>query len=449
MESHLPPQNIEMEEAILGAMLLSERAREDAARVGLKAKDFAKPIHPKIFEAIRAADEAGAVDEQCVAAILLDRGQLVDIGGTVHLFTLTQRVPAIANAKAYADEVIEQSRRRWLVNVGHDIARMGYQQATEEDVSQLINRAGELVAGLDDSTPADFTDLDTLLSPMYEALSERYNSGEPPGIPTGFDAFDTITGGLHRKELTVLAARPGMGKSAWATNVAQHMTVEQGRHVAFITLEMGEGEVASRVVSSASEVPGSRLRQTRPEAEDFPKVLDAMNRIRRQAPGRFHIDASGSATPFSIRTKCRRLNRRLGRDGARLDLVVVDYMQLVDADGGRRENRNQEVSYISRQMKRLAMELEVPVLALSQLNRGLEMRPDKRPMLGDLRDSGSIEQDANSVVFLYRDGYYNPDTLHPNHCEMNVAKNRNGKTGRAVVEWQPRFTRFTNRRVAA
>jgi replicative DNA helicase len=438
------PQNLEMEEAVLGAILQSPKAFEAVEQTGLKESDFYRESHQTIYRAVLSvAERDGKVDELTVSTELERQGHLQRAGGTVGLYTLTQRVPAIANAQAYANEVIEQARRRFLVNVGHQITKLGYEPGSGQ-ARDLINRAAELVAGIEADTEADeWVTLDELLQPIYDQASERYRDGISPGLQTGFTIFDERVGGLHPTELTIVAARPGMGKSAFVTNIAEYVAVELGKDVAIETLEMSAPELASRILSSQARVSGKRVRQTVPRAEDFTPMFEAMQRLRERAPGRIHIGASGSATPFGLRMKCRRLAKRLKRQGRELSLVVVDYLQLVDADG-RHDNRTAEVTQISRQLKRLAMELNVPVVAVAQLNRGVELRADKRPLLSDLRESGSLEQDANVVVLLYRDDYYNKQSMEPNVCEVNIAKNRNGSTGVLTLGWEPQFTRFTN-----
>lgn len=448
--SHLPPQNLDMEEAILGAMLMSQGAIESAVDLGLREADFYRPSNRAIYRAIMSLADRDAVDELTVAGALERDGKLAEVGGKVALYTLTQRVPAVANARAYAQEVIDQSTLRQLVEAGHTIARMGYEH--QDEPSTLVDNAQAMVSELQhDRHASDFVDATTLYKTIYDELYERaLSGGVAKGLITGFTDFDKMTGGLQKSNLVIVAARPAMGKTSWALNVAEHVILREKKPVALFSLEMKADDLATRIMCSVAKVDQKRIRIGVPHEQDWPHLVDAMGKLS-QAQDLLFIDDTGSLTPFELRTKCRRLHARLmreqrdrGEDQIGLGLIVIDYLQLMDP-GKRVESDQSSISYISRQLKSLALELGVPIMAISQLSRAVEARADKKPMLADLRGSGSIEQDADIVLFLHRPEYYEPEKEElKGKAELIVAKHRNGEVGLVTMGFLARYTKFVN-----
>ncbi len=440
---HLPPQNIEAEEAILGAMMMSSRAVESAFDVGLKTTDFYKPQHQEIFDVIVDLSNKGQVDEHLVANELQRRGHLDDIGGRVALMGLAERVPAIANARAYAREVIDQATLRGLVEVGHEISTLGYEHSDEPTL--LVDQAGVIVNELAQKRElSDFVQLPDLLGPIFDQLTERAEAGgAPSGLQSHFVDLDKVTGGFQKSNLVILAARPAMGKTAFALNLAEQVAMRDRKAVAIFSLEMDQDDLAMRIMSSVAKVDSKKLRHGVPGDEDWPHLVDAVGRMS-SAMDLIFIDQSAMLTPMQLRTKSRRLHNRLKGSGG-LGLIIIDYLQLMETGLRRSENRQVDIAFISRQLKSLARELQVPIIALSQLSRAVESRPDKRPMLSDLRESGAIEQDADLVMFLYRPEYYGDDREEfKGKAELIIAKNRHGETNSVWLGFQPMYTRFVN-----
>lgn len=438
------PQNLEMEQAIIGSMMISPRGLSAAREAQLTPDDFLMESHAEIFRAITALDERGNVDEKLVCGELTNRGTLKKVGGSVKVLELTATVPATANSRAYAEEVKRQSRLRWLVRTGEQIAKLGYEPGGS-DTENLINQANELVAGVSETAGVgEFVTADEVIRDLYDVWWERYETQIiRTGLATGFWNLDDKLGGFQPDSLNILAARPGMGKTSLATTILANTAFESGTHSAVFSLEMSAQDVVSRMTSGLARVPAKRLKTGRPEKSDFALLENVKRRIATEAPQRIHIDQSPSVTPFQVRDRCRRLNRKLARRKQKLGLVVVDYLQLADP-GRQSQNRNVDVGVISRELKKLAMELGAPVLALSQLSRAVETRDDKRPVLSDLRDSGSIEQDADTVMFIYRPEAYGevpPELV--GIAEVIIAKNRHGEKGTALLNWLDRYTTFT------
>jgi replicative DNA helicase len=444
--NHTTPQSLEAEEAVLGAMLISGVAVEVAEQLGMRPDHFYRQSHQTIFTAIREIAARGVkVDELVLVNDLKHRRCLTEVGGHAAILSLVERVPAVANVRAYAQEVLDQATLRRLVETGHAIATLGYEHPA--DPSELVSQAAEMAADLDAPSGAqvEWVDMDDLLAPLYDTWTERAkNGGGFVGTSTGFVDVDRRIGGLKGGNLVVVAGRPGMGKSSWAMNVAEHIAIVEGQHVAVYNFEMDPEDLASRMMSSLAKVDGKRLTNTAPLDDDWQPLSDAMTRVRERAPGRLKFSPAASLTPVQIRSRTRRLKRKLERKAMNLGLVVIDYIGLMDA-GKRLESREKEIAYISREMKAMARELDVPVLLLSQLNRGVESRPNKRPMLSDLRESGAVEQDADVVILLYREDYYageqTPDNLR-GIAEAIVAKNRNGEPGTVFLAWLDKYTRF-------
>jgi replicative DNA helicase len=446
--SHLPPQSLEAEEAILGAMMLSERAIEVAIDLKLRERDFYRPSHRAIFRVIMQLTDRDAVDELTVINELKHQNLLSDVGGAAAVMTLAERVPAVANARAYAEEVINQATLRGLVETGHEIARLGYEHP--EEPAKLVDMAGGLVGDLThDRSGGDFVDASELLGPIYDELTERAEKGEvATGLMTGFHDFDQRTGGLRPGNLVIVAGRPGMGKTSWAMNVAENVATDPSGEggVAIFSLEMTPSDLMTRMMCSVAKVNQQRIRNGIPEEHEWAHLVDAVLKLTK--PDRLFISESRELTPMNLRAQCRRLARQL-KDKGGLKLIVIDYIGLMD--GGRRgddgSNRTAEITYISRQLKSLALELEVPIIALSQLNRGVENRQPPKPNLSDLRDSGAIEQDADMVLFLYRPDYYMKDETPvewQGKAELIVAKHRNGQPGSAILGFLGPYTKFVN-----
>jgi replicative DNA helicase len=446
--AHLPPQSLEAEEAILGAMLLSQSAVEIAMDLRLRERDFYRPSHRTIFRIILELAERDAVDELTVINELKHQNVLGEVGGAAAVMTLAERVPAVSNARAYAQEVIDQATLRGLVETGHEIARLGYEHPEPPD--RLIDMAGGIVGDLSHSrSGGDFIDASELLGPIYDELTERAESGEvATGLMTGFHDFDARTGGLRPGNLVIVAGRPGMGKTSWAMNVAENIVIDPDSEggVAIFSLEMTPQDLMTRMMCSVAKVNQQRIRNGIPEEHDWPHLVDAVGKLMHR--DRLFISEARELTPMTLRAQCRRLARQL-KDKGGLQLIVIDYIGLMD--GGRRgddgSNRTNEITYISRQLKSLALELELPIIALSQLNRSVENRQPPRPNLSDLRDSGAIEQDADMVLFLYRPDYYMKDETPvewQGKAELIVAKHRNGQPGSAILGFLGPYTKFVS-----
>ncbi len=446
--SHLPPQSLEAEEALLGAMMMSAMAIETAIDLRVRERDFYRPGHRTIFRIIMQLADRDAVDELTVINELKHQNVLGEVGGAAAVMTLAERVPAVANARAYAEEVISQATLRSLVETGHEIARLGYEHPDAPE--KLVDMAGGLVGDLSHSrSGGDFLDASELLGPIYDELAERAEKGEvATGLMTGFHDFDQRTGGLRPGNLVIVAGRPGMGKTSWAMNVAENIVIDpaQDGGVAIFSLEMTPNDLMTRMMCSVAKVNQQRIRNGIPEEHDWPHLVDAVGKLMK--PGRLFISESRELTPMTLRAQCRRLARQL-KDSGGLKLIVIDYIGLMD--GGRRgddgSNRTNEITYISRQLKSLALELELPIIALSQLNRSVENRQPPRPNLSDLRDSGAIEQDADMVLFLYRPDYYMKDETPvewQGKAELIVAKHRNGQPGSAILGFLGPYTKFVS-----
>lgn len=440
--SHLTPQNLEAEEAVLGAMIMNTRAVETVDDVGLRTNDFYRPSHRILFDVIRELASRETVDELTVVNELRRNGQLEQVGGPVAVVSLAERVPSVANVRAYAEEVLAQSTLRGLVETGHEIARLGYEHP--DDPSSLVDQAGVLISDLaQQRETADFVDAAELLGPLYDELTERAEKGgSTKGLPTGFTDFDRLVGGFQPGNLVIVAARPAMGKTSWVLNVAEHVALRENKAAAIFSLEMSADDLVTRMMCSVAKVDQKRIRQDVPHDSDWPLLVDAVGKLM-QARGRLRIDQSSTLTPMELRTKVRRLHNQLKGEGG-LGCVIIDYLQLMEA-GKRLDSRQVEVSYISRQLKALALELQIPVIALSQLSRNSEMRNDKRPMLSDLRESGAIEQDADIVLFLHRPEYYDRDNPEvQGKAEVIVAKHRNGEVGSVWLGFLAKYTKFVN-----
>ena len=441
-----PPHSIESEQGVLGAVLLSDRAMYAyVVESQLKPDDFYRERHRVVFGAmVELYGESEPIDVLTVTEHLRARAQLESAGGQAGIDELTAAVPAVGNLKRYGEIVKEMSLLRRLLQATYEIqASVHGRESLPKEIVEQAERAMLEVAH-DDSTKS-FANAGTIIEHEIEIWHKLSEEGIAlTGTPSGFTDLDTITGGFQPGNLVVLAARPSMGKSALVTNIAENVALhpERPMPVALFSLEMSEGELAQRFVASQASIEGDDLRKGRLKDErKWKKVLEAASRYDA-AP--LFVDDSSDIGVLEIRAKARRLHQQMLADYGGLGLIIVDYLQLMRPDG-RTDNRVEQVGQMSRGLKILARELEVPVIALSQLSRGVESRTDKRPMLSDLRESGAIEQDADLCVFIYRDEYYFPDTTEtPGEGELIIAKHRNGSLGTVHLVFQGKYTRFRN-----
>ena len=434
--TRVPPHNSDAEASLLGAMLLSRDAIGPAVET-LRGDQFYVPAHGYIFDAIASLYGAGEpADPVTVAEELSRSGLLEQIGGPQRLLELQTGTPASSNAARYARIVEEHALLRRLIGVAGDIVELGYSHP--EDVVKTVDEAEAMMFQIAERRVVDSTKpIRELLDANLDRLEELYEQGNAiTGLPTGYVDFDDLLSGLQPSNLVIVGARPSMGKTAFGLGMAASAALEAQRPVLFFSLEMGHLELTQRLLCSDARVDSQRMRNGNLSEDDWPKITRAVGKLG-EAP--IWIDDNPNLTVMEIRAKARRLKSRLGD----LGLIVVDYLQLMSGRGNA-ENRQVEVSEMSRGLKILARELETPIVALSQLSRGLESRTDKRPMLADLRESGSIEQDADVVAFIYRDEVYNPESPDIGSAEIIVAKHRNGPTGTVRLAWLSNYTRFAN-----
>jgi replicative DNA helicase len=432
----VPPQNLEAEESVLGAMMLPGGAIGTVSEI-LDAGDFYRESHAKIYRAALALYAKGEpVDAITLVDELEGRSELEDVGGRARVHELAALVPASANASHYARIVSEMATLRGLIRVGSEIARLGWDRPGE--TTDLVDRAEQSVFELaQDRVSSEFTHIEELLKESFERITQLYEEGaDVTGVSSGFKDLDRLTSGFQPGNLIIVAARPSMGKSALGLCIAANLAVRHEVPVALFTLEMSKSEVTQRLMCSEAKVESQRLRNGKLAADDWPRLTAACDKLAK-AP--IYVDDTGSITMMEIRSKARRLKSR----EPKLGLVVVDYMQLMTS-GSNAENRVQEVSQISRSLKVLARDLDVPIIALSQLSRAVEQRHDKRPILSDLRESGSIEQDADLVAFIYRDEYYNDESDQQGIAEVILAKHRNGPTDSIKLSFLRRYAKFTD-----
>jgi len=432
----VPPQNLDAEESVLGAMMLAPGAVGAVSEI-LDASDFYRESHAKIFRAALALYAKGEpVDAITVVDELDERGELEAAGGRTRIHELAALVPATANAGHYARIVRETATLRGLIRVGSEIAQLGWDRPGETD--DLVDRAEQLLFDLSQSrVSGEFAHIESLLKESFERITALYESGaELTGTPSGFRDIDRLTSGFQPGNLIIIAARPSMGKSALALCMAANVALKHEVPVALFTLEMSKTEVTQRLMCSEAKVESQRLRTGRLEPSDWPRLTSACDKLAK-AP--IYVDDTGSVTMMEVRSKTRRLKSR----HPELGLVIVDYLQLMTS-GTNPENRVQEVSQISRQLKVLARDLDVPIVALSQLSRAVEQRGDKRPILSDLRESGSIEQDSDIVMFIYRDDYYDDESDQQGLAEVHIAKHRNGPTDSVKLSFLRRYAKFAD-----
>ena len=436
---NVPPQNQEAEVSVLGAILLSEQALDGLLiDVKLKPEDFYRERHRQIFRAmirLKEKAEPEPVDALTVCDELTRSGELEEAGGTAYVHSLPTLVPAAANARHYGRIVKEHAMLRRLLDTTRGIQEDVYGFAGEPH--ELLERAeASLYKIAHDDRSGDVRTIEAVLHDELAKLEKVSREGVAvTGTPSGFKDIDELTGGFQPGNLIVLAARPAMGKSALVTNIAQNAAVDHGHAVAMFSLEMSETELAQRFIAAEAKLNGDDLRKGRVRPDRWPKVLKATEKL---AAAPLFIDDSSDLGVMELRAKARRLHARQD-----LGLVIVDYLQLMRPEPGA-DSRVEQVGQISRGLKLLARELNIPVIAVSQLSRAVESRPDKRPLLSDLRESGNIEQDSDLVMFIYRDEYYNDSTDEPGVAEVKVAKHRNGPVGTVKLTFLERYPKFAN-----
>lgn len=433
----VPPHSVEAEQSVLGGLLLDELAWDRVADI-LRKEDFYRHDHQLIFDAIGQLVEQNRPPDIVTAGEILERqGFLEEAGGTAYLANLANTTPTSANIAHYARAVRERSVLRSLIQAAGEISEDAFHPG-EHSVSEILDQAEQRIFRIADQSNQNrggFAPIRELLREGVERLDELFQRDDPiTGLPTGFSDLDDKTSGLQDSDLIVIAGRPSMGKTSFVLNMAETVCLQQGAPVAVFSLEMPREQLTMRLLASRARIDAHKMRNGNLHNDDWPKLTKAVGELS-EAP--LYIDDTPSLGPIEMRSRCRRLKREQG-----LGLVVVDYLQLMHGAGDS-ENRATEISEISRSLKALSRELDVPVLALSQLNRSLEQRQDKRPMMSDLRESGAIEQDADVIMFIYRDEVYHPDNPETQGvAELIIAKQRNGPTGKVRLTFLDQYTRF-------
>ena len=431
----MPPRDLAAEQAVLGGMMLSKDAIADVIEV-LKGQDFYKPVHETIFGAIIDLYARGEpADPITVADELTARGELARVGGAGYLHALVNQVPTAANAEYYAEIVAKYAVLRRLVTAGTRITEMGF--AAEGDVDEIVDAAGaEFNAAVQVREDDDAAPIGDDWAEMVDELEALERDGRAMGVPTGFIDLDELLYGLHPGQMIIVAGRPSLGKSTLAVDMARACAIKHGRPAAFFSLEMSRRELQHRIMSAEAGIALHHIRGGNMGSAGWEKFAAAQERVR-EAP--LTIDATPGQTVMQIKAKCRRLQQRSG-----LDLVVIDYLQLLTSGLRRPENRQVEVSEMSRSIKLMAKELGVPVVVLAQLNRNPEARADRKPMLGDLRESGSLEQDSDVVILLHREDFYDKESPRAGEADLIIAKHRNGPTTTVTVAAQLHYSRFVD-----
>ncbi|OZM56587.1 replicative DNA helicase [Lottiidibacillus patelloidae] len=431
-----PPHNIEAEQAVIGAIFLDPQAITTASEL-LSPNDFYRAAHQKIYEVIITLSERSEpIDLVTVTSELQDRKLLEEVGGVSYLSDLANSVPTAANIEYYSQIVEEKSLLRHLIRTATEITKNGY--TTEDGVDAILNEAERSILEVSRrKRTGTFKVIKDVLVEAYDNIELLNNrEGEITGIPTGFNHLDRMTAGFQRNDLIIVAARPSVGKTAFALNISQNVATKAGENVAIFSLEMGAEQLVMRMLCAEGNIDAQRLRTGKLQPEDWQKLTMAMGSLSNAG---IYIDDTPGIRINELIAKCRRLKQEHG-----LGMVLIDYLQLIVGSGKTGENRQQEVSEISRSLKALARELQVPVIALSQLSRGVEQRQDKRPMMSDIRESGSIEQDADIVAFLYRDDYYDKESENKNIIEIIIAKQRNGPVGTCELAFVKEYNKFVN-----
>lgn len=430
----IPPQNVDAEMSLLGAVLIDEETLADISE-HVTPKDFYDKRHGIIYDGMmRLYEKHKPVDLLTLTDELKRKKQLEEVGGSAYLTELTNYVPTAAHAETYAEMVSQKAVRRRLIKASGDIAEMGYDE--EHSTQELLEQAeAELFSVSDQSLKQDLISLESILTESFDRMEELHrNKGALRGVRTGYRDLDNMTAGLQRSDLIILAARPAMGKTTLVTNLAYNVATIAKQPVLFFSLEMSKEQLVDRMLADASGVDAWNIRTGNLSDEDFSKLSEAMGEMA-EAP--IYIDDTPGVSVLEMRTKARRAAHEQP-----LGLIIVDYLQLMQGSGRSDGNRVQEVSEISRGLKLLARELNVPVIALSQLSRSVESRSPQIPQLADLRESGSIEQDADIVMFIYREAYYNPETERENITDLIIAKHRNGPVGKVELYFHPERLRF-------
>ena len=439
----LPPHSVEAEQSVLGGLLIESGALDRIADL-ITDDDFYRHEHRLIYrQIVRLSELAKPVDVITVAEALEIAGELDKVGGLSYLGSLAQNVPSAANVRRYGEIVRERSIMRKLVAVGTDIASSAY-NPTGRDAAQLLDEAeGKVfeIAEAGSRGKQGFITMPPLLTQVVERIETLYgrdDQNDVTGIATGFTDLDRMTSGLQPGDLVIVAGRPSMGKTAFSINIAENVALDSKLPVAIFSMEMGASQLAMRMLGSVGKLNQHDLRTGRLQDDDWGRLTHALGKLN-DAP--IHIDESAALTALEVRARARRLHRQ----NSGLGLIVVDYIQLMSSNMGKAsENRATEISEISRSLKSLAKELHVPVVALSQLNRSLEQRPNKRPVMSDLRESGAIEQDADLILFIYRDEVYNSDSADKGKAEIIIGKQRNGPIGKVELAFRGEYTRFDN-----
>jgi len=439
----VPPHSIEAEQSILGGLLIDNKAIDRIAGQ-VSASDFYRNDHQIIFSHIsKLIDHNQPADIVTVAESLEQNSELTKVGGVAYLGLIAENTPTSSNISGYAKIVRERSIMRNLVEVGSDIVESAF-SPQGKDAQQLLDESESKIFQIADAGTSEklgFVDIKELLPKAAQRIDDLYQLDDPngvTGVPTGYADLDQKTAGLQPGDLIIIAGRPSMGKTSLALNIAEHVGMEAGLPVAIFSMEMGAAQLTMRLLGSVGKLDQHKMRIGQLEDEDWPKLTNALG-VLNEAP--IFIDEGSALNSYEVRARARRLHRQQGK----LGLIVIDYIQLMSsANDQSGENRATEVSEISRSLKALAKELNVPVVALSQLNRSVESRPDKRPMMSDLRESGAIEQDADVIMFIYRDEVYNPETAEKGVAEILLSKQRNGPTGVAKLTFLGQYTRFEN-----
>lgn len=434
----VPPHSLEAEQSVIGGLMLDNQSWDNIADV-INEQDFYRHDHALIFRAINAlADEDQPYDVVTVSEWLGARNELDSIGGLAYLSILANDTPTAVNVKAYANIVREYSVLRSLIQIGNEISASAY-NADGRPSKELLDEAERkvfMIAEQGAGNREGFEAINNLLTKAVQRVEEMYQSNEAlTGISSGFSNFDDKTSGLQKSDLIIVAGRPSMGKTSFAMNLAENAAMGTENSVAVFSMEMPGEQLALRMMSSLGRIDSHNLRTGKLDDQDWPRLISSVNMLSK---AKLFIDDSPALSPTEVRARTRRLKREYG-----LDLVIIDYLQLMQV-GGSSENRATEISEISRSLKALAKELNVPIIALSQLNRSVEQRPDKRPVMSDLRESGGIEQDADVILFIYRDEVYNPESADKGTAEILIRKQRNGPIGMVRLAFLGQYTRFEN-----
>lgn len=431
-----PPHNIEAEQAVIGAIFLEPGQFSTASEL-LQPDDFYRSSHQRIYQAMLSLSDNGEpIDLVTVTSHLANEKSLEEAGGVSYLSDIAGSVPTAANIRYYSEIVEEKALLRRLIRTATDIVTSGFQK--EDEVEEVLNDAEKNILEVSQrKNTGAFREIKDVLIEVYDNIEHLHNhDADITGLASGYRDLDHITSGFQPNDLIIIAARPSVGKTAFALNIAQNVAINTEENVAIFSLEMGAEQLVSRMLSAEGNIDATKIRTGKLEADDWSKLTMAMGSLSNAG---IYIDDSPGIRVSEIRSKCRRLKQEHG-----LGMIVIDYLQLIQGSGNSRENRQQEVSEISRSLKGLARELNVPLIALSQLSRGVESRQDKRPMMSDLRESGSIEQDADIVGFLYRDDYYDQETEKQNIIEIIISKQRNGPVGTVELAFVKEYNKFVD-----